>query len=266
MRDDKEEQTMKKIGCICFLIAIMLAAGCEGRTKDISLSESARLPEVIASADDLDEDPDEILDSYLQEANDDAALAASNERSEDSRASNAESKDSSAVPIPDSNQGGFPSEAKEEKLDEPDPDPVTEEKPTEPVPTPIPDPEPENPSLPDPQPEPVPDPEPVIEPEPKPEPVVEPEPEPVVEPEPKFEIGYWIGFANSAAQDKGLILDQNATDCWDNPISANSSCIYLERDITARLNRYAGDEDITAVWIWYECIGKNKYLIYIGYA
>ena len=55
-------------------------------------------------------------------------------------------------------------------------------------------------------------------------------------------------------------------ECWDNPITANPDCIYLERDITARLSRYAGDEDITAVWIWYENIGTNKYLIYIGYA
>ena len=43
-------------------------------------------------------------------------------------------------------------------------------------------------------------------------------------------------------------------------------CIYLERDISSRLNRYAKDEEITAVWIWYECIGTSSYLIYIGYA
>lgn len=55
-------------------------------------------------------------------------------------------------------------------------------------------------------------------------------------------------------------------DCWDNPISANPNCIYLERDITARLNRYAGDGDITDVWVWYECMEENRYLIYIGYA
>ena len=64
----------------------------------------------------------------------------------------------------------------------------------------------------------------------------------------------------------GLTLDSSATDCWDNPITAKQTCIYLERDISSRLNRYAKDEEITAVWIWYECIGTSSYLIYIGYA
>lgn len=86
------------------------------------------------------------------------------------------------------------------------------------------------------------------------------------EPEPDFDIGYWISYAKGAAAEKGLALDSSAVDCWDNPITANPDCIYLERDINARLSRYAGDEDITAVWIWYESIGTNKYLIYIGYA
>ena len=98
--------------------------------------------------------------------------------------------------------------------------------------------------------------------------------EPSQEPEPSqeqpaaadFDIGYWIGYAKGVAAEKGLVLDSSAVECWDNPITANPNCIYLERDITARLSRYAGDEDITAVWIWYESIGTNKYLIYIGYA
>ena len=102
-----------------------------------------------------------------------------------------------------------------------------------------------------------------------PDPVGEPPEEvPVQEPEPEsdFDIGYWISYAKGAAAEKGLALDSSAVDCWDNPITANPDCIYLERDINARLSRYAGDEDITAVWIWYESIGTNKYLIYIGYA
>ena len=81
-----------------------------------------------------------------------------------------------------------------------------------------------------------------------------------------FDIDYWIGYAQTVATEKGLVLEPSAVDCWDNPISANPNCIYLERDITARLNRYAGDGDITDVWIWYECVGENRYLIYIGYA
>ena len=91
---------------------------------------------------------------------------------------------------------------------------------------------------------------------------------PVNEPpqEPVFDIGYWISYARKTATGLGLELDTTAVDCWDNPITANPDCIYLERDITARLSRYAGDEDITGVWIWYESIGANRYLIYIGYA
>ena len=95
-----------------------------------------------------------------------------------------------------------------------------------------------------------------------PAPLVEPEPEP----EPSFDINYWISYAQGVAVSKGLTLESSAVDCWDNPITANPDCIYLERDINSRMSRYAKDEDITDVWIWYECIGANKYLIYIGYA
>lgn len=86
------------------------------------------------------------------------------------------------------------------------------------------------------------------------------------EPEPAFDIDYWISYAKSTAVSLGLTLDNSATDCWDNPITAKPTCIYLERDINSRLNRYAKDGEITAVWIWYECVGTSSYLIYIGYA
>ena len=92
------------------------------------------------------------------------------------------------------------------------------------------------------------------------------EPEPTSEPEPTFDIEHWISYAKSMAVSLGLTLDSSATDCWDNPITAKPTCIYLERDISSRLNRYAKDEEITAVWIWYECVGTSSYLIYIGYA
>ena len=92
------------------------------------------------------------------------------------------------------------------------------------------------------------------------------EPEPTPEPEPAFDIEHWISYAKSTAVSLGLPLDSSATDCWDNPITAKPTCIYLERDISSRLNRYAKDEEITAVWIWYECVGTSSYLIYIGYA
>ena len=100
----------------------------------------------------------------------------------------------------------------------------------------------------------------------KEEPAKEKEKPEAVETKASFDINYWISFAKDAAVSKGLTLDSSAVDCWDNPITANSDCIYLERDINSRLNRYAGDEDITDVWIWYECVGENSYLIYIGYA
>ena len=92
------------------------------------------------------------------------------------------------------------------------------------------------------------------------------EPEPTPEPEPAFDIEHWISYAKSTAVSLGLNLESSATECWDNPISAKPTCIYLERDINSRLNRYAKDETITAVWIWYECVGTSSYLIYIGYA
>lgn len=92
------------------------------------------------------------------------------------------------------------------------------------------------------------------------------EPEPTSEPEPTFDIEHWISYAKSTAVSLGLTLDSSATDCWDNPITAKQTCIYLERDISSRLNRYAKDGEITAVWIWYECVGTSSYLIYIGYA
>ena len=85
-------------------------------------------------------------------------------------------------------------------------------------------------------------------------------------PQPEFDIQYWITFAKEYAVSVGLILDSAAVDCWDNPIGANSRCIYLERDIKSRLNRYAKDEDITDVWIWAEIAGNDCYNIYIGYA
>lgn len=102
---------------------------------------------------------------------------------------------------------------------------------------------------------------------PKPSEQPQPTEPPTQEPtEPAFDIGYWISFAKSYAESVGLALNSEAVYCWDNPIDADSGCIYLERDIQSRLNRYAADEDITDVWIWYESVSANSYRIYIGYA
>ena len=84
--------------------------------------------------------------------------------------------------------------------------------------------------------------------------------------EPAFDISYWISFAKSYAESVGLTLNSEAVYCWDNPIDADAGCIYLERDIQSRLNRYAADADITDVWVWYESVSAGSYLIYIGYA
>lgn len=81
-----------------------------------------------------------------------------------------------------------------------------------------------------------------------------------------FDIDYWIRYAKNYAQSVGLRLDSMATDCWDNPISANPKRKNLEQDIQSRLNRYARDDDITNVWIWAEKVSDNSYEIYIGYA
>ena len=91
------------------------------------------------------------------------------------------------------------------------------------------------------------------------------EPEPMKKPAP-FDIDHWIAYARSYAESKGLVLSDTAVDCWDNPIRAGAHCIYLERDIQSRLDRYAKDEEITDVWIWAEATGNNCYDIYIGYA
>lgn len=103
----------------------------------------------------------------------------------------------------------------------------------------------------------------------EPKPAEQPQPtEPTQEEptEPAFDIGYWIGFAKSYAESVGLTLNSEAVYCWDNPIDADAGCIYLERDIQSRLNRYAADTDITDVWVWYEPVSAGSYLIYIGYA
>ena len=96
---------------------------------------------------------------------------------------------------------------------------------------------------------------------------VETPPESVTEPpKAEFDVNYWISFARSYAHQIGLEIDPTAVDCWDNPMTANADCIYLERELTHRLDRYNRDDDITAVNIWAESLGNGNYLIYIAYA
>ena len=107
---------------------------------------------------------------------------------------------------------------------------------------------------------------PVQEPEPQPEPTTTEEAASPPAEESAFDISYWVKYAKDYAVSVGLQLHEEAVYCWDNPISANAKCLHLERDIQSRLNRYAGDEEITLVWIWTVELSEGNYEIYIGYA
>ena len=82
----------------------------------------------------------------------------------------------------------------------------------------------------------------------------------------EFDISYWISYAQNYAQSIGLTLDETATECWDNPISANANNKNIGDDIESRLNRYKNIEGFTFVWIWAEKISDTQYELYIGYA
>ena len=82
----------------------------------------------------------------------------------------------------------------------------------------------------------------------------------------EFDISYWISYAQNYAQSIGLTLDKTATECWDNPISANANNKNMDADIESRLNRYKNIEGFISVWIWSEKLSDTQYEIYIGYA
>ena len=82
----------------------------------------------------------------------------------------------------------------------------------------------------------------------------------------EFDISYWISYAQNYAQSIGLTLDETATECWDNPISANANNKNIGADIESRLNRYKNVDGFTSVWIWAEKLSDTQYEIYIGYA
>lgn len=82
----------------------------------------------------------------------------------------------------------------------------------------------------------------------------------------EVDISYWVSYAQNYAQSIGLTLDETATECWDNPISANESSKNIGADIESRLNRYKNVEDFTSVWIWAEKVSDTQYELYIGYA
>lgn len=82
----------------------------------------------------------------------------------------------------------------------------------------------------------------------------------------KFDISYWISYAQNYSQSIGLTLDETATECWDNPISANANNKNISTDIESRLNRYKNVEGFTSVRIWAEKLSDTQYELYIGYA
>ena len=251
---------MKRIRIIIMLLILLMLNGC-GSRANVPFSESKAPPGTAAASETKDPDTGDDVSSQV--------VIRENPEETDSKEQNVKS-DETAV-IPDSKQPDEWTGSTETAFSQPVIVPVDEKIPEEPVseekagtdpveqePAPI--------SEQEDKPEQPPDSPQESDQEPDPEPEAELEPKPTEEPEPVFEIGYWIGYARNTAAGLGLELDSSAVECWDNPITANPDCIYLERDITARLSRYAGDEDITAVWIWYENVGTNRYLIYIGYA
>ena len=91
------------------------------------------------------------------------------------------------------------------------------------------------------------------------------EPKPTESPKQTFDVSEYVSYAKSYAQSIGLELDSTATECWDNPITANSRRTGIKDDIKSRLNRYKNVEGFTAVWVWAEKVSDTEYEIYIGY-
>lgn len=232
---------MKRIWIILLTASLLVLAGCGGKEPvAFSGSKESQLPGMETSAESASPVENTALQQESTENIANVKEPAEARTTEHVPAASVITADENEAPSPEKPSSQPVNEEPESRPSEAEPEPTT--------------PEPQEPPAPSETP-----PDSVGEP---PEEVPAQEPEP----EPDFDIGYWISYAKGAAAEKGLALDSSAVDCWDNPITANPDCIYLERDINARLSRYAGDEDITAVWIWYESIGTNKYLIYIGYA
>ena len=83
---------------------------------------------------------------------------------------------------------------------------------------------------------------------------------------PTVDIDFYITYAKDFAKNIGLKYDSTATDCWDNPITANENTERVIADIESRLTRYKNIEGFEYICIWYEKVVENKFEIYIGYA
>ena len=91
------------------------------------------------------------------------------------------------------------------------------------------------------------------------------EPKPTEPHKQTFDVSPYVSYAKEYAVSIGLSLDITATECWDNPISANPNRSGIKSDIESRLNRYKNSEGFTAVWIWTEKLSDTEYNLYIGY-
>lgn len=91
------------------------------------------------------------------------------------------------------------------------------------------------------------------------------EPKPTEPPKQTFDVSPYVSYAKEYAVSIGFSLDITATECWDNPISANPNRSDIKSDIESRLNRYKNSEGFTAVWIWTEKLSDTEYNLYIGY-
>jgi len=90
------------------------------------------------------------------------------------------------------------------------------------------------------------EPEPPVSSQPEPtssEPPSVPEPKPTA---PVFDVSRYVSFAKDYGTGIGLKLDSTAVSCWDDPITANASCTYLERDIRDRLDWYLSSSFISS--------------------
>lgn len=96
-------------------------------------------------------------------------------------------------------------------------------------------------------------------------PADKPTEKPTEPPKQTFDVSPYVSYAKEYAVSIGLSLDSTATECWDNPISANPNRSGIKSDIESRLNRYKNSEGFTAVWIWTEKLSDTEYNIYIGY-
>lgn len=241
--------------------------------KNIRVLAAALL--ILSFSDCANVEKPEVSETNPAQMADTAASESEKSDQDEKPASSSESKKSDvpskAPAAPTERQKSTPKPAEKEKENQPaqredSPAVYTTEPPKQGTSTPKPQPKVQAAATPAPTPAPTPVPTPIPTPEspsPTPEPV-EPTPAPVVE-EPSFDIGYWVGYAQSYAASVGLTLESSAVDCWDNPIPAGAHCNNIDGDIQSRLNRYANDPDITDVWIWYESAG-GSYNIYIGYA